>query len=536
MEKKDFRPILKKLGKQVEKDAKQKQETAVAEKVELTVEKKKDVAVAPQAETTKPQEKKQVSALLKAVTMAKKGMNTPHFEKPKDLVVESEADAVDEVSIEKEVQQQLTNHSRGFKLDDTNPQFEEQLLDDVEKVSESRQPKNVVKKDIAEVRAEIEKEFLGSEYVEPQQPDNYRVGDIGRSIRQLKQQKLTRNTTLAEESVERVDYDRVHQAKQDMDDIISSLETMKAVSSLDRDTKNYAKQDTEATLEDKEYQSLSNRFDILAQLEEERFGEQGKASDAIDVDQLTGDLGSMDTSKKPSYSDAEAEEIRNKILSLVQLGEYRKKKERKYSKYVPYDDMDLNEEMPATNPIETDTNTINQDQTDSVEESSEYGADLDFGSAEALSENVENLYGEVYEVEAQQDTTNGQGVDQASAQKEEKKNFVTQDAKETKKFAWLAYILFFIPLLINRHSAYVKHSCNEGLEINFVDLIGIVFIACGAFIDKVNMSLGGVLIGLLITGIILLVMTTVTKIFMIAATLKGKYVKTPWFWDIEIIR
>ena len=62
----------------------------------------------------------------------------------------------------------------------------------------------------------------------------------------------------------------------------------------------------------------------------------------------------------------------------------------------------------------------------------------------------------------------------------------SEDAKQTKNFAWLAYILFFIPLLINSKSAFVRHHANEGLEINIFDLIGTVLLLVGALVETTN--------------------------------------------------
>lgn len=134
----------------------------------------------------------------------------------------------------------------------------------------------------------------------------------------------------------------------------------------------------------------------------------------------------------------------------------------------------------------------------------------------------DDLYGEVISVE--------------TVQPKQKKKFVPTDIAETKKWAWLAYLLFFIPLLFKPKSQFVRHSANEGLLINIVDIIGIVCIVCGAMITSSVLVTQGLLLALSIIGWILLILTTVTKIFMIIVTLSGKCVSTPWFWNIKIIR
>jgi len=109
------------------------------------------------------------------------------------------------------------------------------------------------------------------------------------------------------------------------------------------------------------------------------------------------------------------------------------------------------------------------------------------------------------------------------------------DVQESRKYAWLAYILFFIPLLINRHNEYVRHNVNEGLEIFIVDVIASVLLILNAVINTTNLVLDGLLLVGSIIGIGLLILTTITKIYMIIISALGKKVNTPWFWNIRMI-
>lgn len=113
---------------------------------------------------------------------------------------------------------------------------------------------------------------------------------------------------------------------------------------------------------------------------------------------------------------------------------------------------------------------------------------------------------------------------------------LSDDVKQTKNIAWLAYILFFIPLLINKNSAYVRHNANEGLEINVFDFIGIVLTILGTCIKTTSTTVHLLLLIFTLVGLGLLVLTTITKIYMIYATLKGKTVETPWMWRLKIIK
>ena len=111
-----------------------------------------------------------------------------------------------------------------------------------------------------------------------------------------------------------------------------------------------------------------------------------------------------------------------------------------------------------------------------------------------------------------------------------------EDIRESKKFAWLAYILFFIPLLINRDNAYVRHNANEGLEMNICDLLAGIVILLNTFLNVSNVLVSFFLMLGSIVGIGVLVLTTITKIYMIFAVLLGKVANTPWFWSIRMIR
>lgn len=117
-----------------------------------------------------------------------------------------------------------------------------------------------------------------------------------------------------------------------------------------------------------------------------------------------------------------------------------------------------------------------------------------------------------------------------------KKQVVSEDAKTTKKYAWLSYILFFIPLLINKNSEFVRLHANEGLEINLIDLTGILFLLLGTLIKTTSLVWSGILIFMTIVGIFLLVLTTISKVYMITSSLLGYSHQTPWFCKYRFIK
>lgn len=117
-----------------------------------------------------------------------------------------------------------------------------------------------------------------------------------------------------------------------------------------------------------------------------------------------------------------------------------------------------------------------------------------------------------------------------------KKAPVTADSLATRKYAWLAYILFFIPLCINSKSAFVRHNANEGLEINIFDVIGLTLMLCGLLIKSDSVGAQAALAICAIVGICLLALTTLTKVYMIIYAAQGKEMSTPWMWNLRIIK
>ena len=119
----------------------------------------------------------------------------------------------------------------------------------------------------------------------------------------------------------------------------------------------------------------------------------------------------------------------------------------------------------------------------------------------------------------------------------EKPKFVpTEDAVQNKNIAWLAYLLFFIPMLINSKSPFVRHHANEGLEINIFDVVGLTLLLVGSLVNSTVAAVHALMIIFVIVGAGLLVLTLITKIYMIVATLQGKETNTPWMWNLKIIK
>ena len=111
-----------------------------------------------------------------------------------------------------------------------------------------------------------------------------------------------------------------------------------------------------------------------------------------------------------------------------------------------------------------------------------------------------------------------------------------ESIKEGKKCAWLAYILFFIPLLINKSNAYVRHNANEGLEIFIFDVLAGILLLLNAVVNPSNLLVSALLLVGGLVGWALLLLTTITKIYMIFVAWLGKVAQTPWCWKFRIIK
>lgn len=110
-----------------------------------------------------------------------------------------------------------------------------------------------------------------------------------------------------------------------------------------------------------------------------------------------------------------------------------------------------------------------------------------------------------------------------------------EDIASTKKYAWLAYILFFIPLCINHRSDFVRLHANEGLDVFFIDVFASICLICGLVIKyPANLAIIGYL--LIIMSIGLFILTTITKIFQIIQVCRGKKNQTPWLWKTRFIK
>lgn len=115
-------------------------------------------------------------------------------------------------------------------------------------------------------------------------------------------------------------------------------------------------------------------------------------------------------------------------------------------------------------------------------------------------------------------------------------NLDTMEIREAKAYAWLAYILFFLPLLINRKNRFVRVHANEGLELNIVEVLGCLLLLPYFLFTSATGTMATLMIVLALAGIVLLGMCVLTIIPMIICAMLGLQFQTPWLWKKRIIK
>ncbi len=115
-------------------------------------------------------------------------------------------------------------------------------------------------------------------------------------------------------------------------------------------------------------------------------------------------------------------------------------------------------------------------------------------------------------------------------------NLDTMEIREAKAYAWLAYILFFLPLLINRKNRFVRVHANEGLELNIIEVLGCLLLLPSFLFTSATGTMSTVIFVLSLAGIVLLGMCVLTIIPMIICAMLGLQFQTPWLWKKRIIK
>lgn len=115
-------------------------------------------------------------------------------------------------------------------------------------------------------------------------------------------------------------------------------------------------------------------------------------------------------------------------------------------------------------------------------------------------------------------------------------NLDIMEIREAKAYAWLAYILFFLPLLINRKNRFVRVHANEGLELNIIEILGAVLLIPYFMLTNLDGIAHSIVFVLALAGVVLLGMCALTIIPMMICAMCGLQFQTPWLWKKRIIK
>lgn len=116
------------------------------------------------------------------------------------------------------------------------------------------------------------------------------------------------------------------------------------------------------------------------------------------------------------------------------------------------------------------------------------------------------------------------------------RNCSPEQIKAGKGVAWMAYIIFFLPLIFNGKNTFVRHHANEGLELNIVDLIAVGLYLAKRFVTPPNQIVELALMIGSIVSLVLIAITTITKVFLILFSFAGKEAQSPFFGKARIIK
>lgn len=110
------------------------------------------------------------------------------------------------------------------------------------------------------------------------------------------------------------------------------------------------------------------------------------------------------------------------------------------------------------------------------------------------------------------------------------------EIREAKGYAWLAYILFFLPMLINKKNRFVRVHANEGLDLNIMELLGAILVIPYFVLTDLTGTLATVTFVCVLAGVIILGMCAITIIPMMLCSMFGLQFQIPWLWKKRLIK
>lgn len=115
-------------------------------------------------------------------------------------------------------------------------------------------------------------------------------------------------------------------------------------------------------------------------------------------------------------------------------------------------------------------------------------------------------------------------------------NLTKDEVNSGRGVAWLAYILFFIPLIFKGKNRFVRIHANEGLDLNIAELIGgllilpFFLISNPTGVTEIVVYIAGIL------GLVVLAACALTIIPVMIGALCGAQFQIPWLLKKRIIK
>ena len=109
------------------------------------------------------------------------------------------------------------------------------------------------------------------------------------------------------------------------------------------------------------------------------------------------------------------------------------------------------------------------------------------------------------------------------------------EVREGKGVAWLAYLLFFIPLLFRKNNRFVRLHANEGLELNIMEILGGLLMLPHFLLTNLTGTTQMIVTLCSILGLVILGACAITIIPMMITAMCGVQFQIPWLWKKRII-
>lgn len=109
------------------------------------------------------------------------------------------------------------------------------------------------------------------------------------------------------------------------------------------------------------------------------------------------------------------------------------------------------------------------------------------------------------------------------------------EIREGKGVAWLAYLLFFIPLLFKKSNRFVRLHANEGLELNIMEILGGLLMLPHFLLTNITGTTQTIITLCSILGFVILAACAITIIPMMITAMCGIQFQIPWLWKKRII-